>query len=153
LRLLLNDARNFHFFIVQRTLIQDVWRIPNRWVFVQSNRNASLPAPSEGAGIWTYDLPDAHPLSAASRNLTWPDVREIDAADQASLEARGAAAVAADLRVTSTLKVATGPFPAAGHADVLSLDDPDLGPVEKVIATRWALDLLGGNTSWDWEIV
>ncbi len=133
-----------------RTLVEDVWSIPSRWVFVQSNREPSTD-PTEGDGVFTYDLPDAHVLSAVSRGLVWPRVVAVDAADQASLEARGAVMVAADLRVSSTLRVTTGPFPAAGHADVITYDDPDLGVAEKVQAASWSLDLTGGDTSWVWE--
>lgn len=132
----------------ERTETADLWQLPNRWVFVQQNIAAE---PVAGAGRYQYDLPATDPMSAARRGLVWTRTVKLDVADQASLVVRGDIIVAADRRVSRTFQLATVPFPAAGHADVFTYDDPLVGAV-KVTARRWELDLGGADTKWTWEV-
>lgn len=146
------DAEDAHTTIVgtERRLLRDVWKTPNRWVFRQSNRPDGAPAPTEGDGIYTYDLPDEHALSAVSRGMVWPTVFDYEAATHNKLVELGDRRVAYDLRITSTLKVRTGPFPCAGHADVFTFL---AGSSRKVQAASWSFDLAGSDVTWDWEVV
>lgn len=134
----------------ERQLTEDTYAVPTRWVFVQQNRDLANP-PALNDGLYEYALPDADPMSAASRGLDWPRVAVVEAADQASLVARGNAAIAADRRVARKLTVTTAPFPLAGHADLFTYDDPDLGPAQLVQASQWELDVLGADMTWTWE--
>jgi hypothetical protein len=131
----------------KRARVQDVRKAPNRWVFRWSN------AP-DGTVTTTYQvtLPDEHPLSALNRGLDWPVVYDYEAASYAKLVELGDRRVAYDLRVTSSLKVHTGPFPCAGHADVFDFIDAEHG-LRKVQAALWSFSLDGSEVDWEWEVV
>jgi hypothetical protein len=136
-----------------RTVVQDVWAVPNKWVFRQSNRPAGAPAPTEGDGIYTVQNDVDGATSVTSRGLTWPSVIDFEAASQAVLVDLGNRRVTADLQVAQTFKVSTGPFPAAGHADVFTYRDVTAGADLKVQALTWAQDLSGDDTTWTWEAI
>lgn len=127
-----------------RTVIEDHWRQPNRWVFVQQNRDA---APAEGDGLYTVDLPS----EGSPAGLVWPEVVAVDAADQASLEAFGDRSVAARKRLTRTVRVDVGPFPP-GHADIYQYADAAFGS-QRVQAIAWEQNLADGMASMEWEVV
>jgi hypothetical protein len=135
-----------------RTVVADQWKQPNRWVFLWSNRPGGEQA-VEGDGMYVYDLPDSDPMSAANRGLVWTKVYKYEAASQDVLEAIGARRVADDQRISTQYRVGTGPFPAAGHADVFTYIDSAIGGSVKVQASTWELDLLGADMSWTWEAV
>lgn len=147
------NADDPHVTIVEegRTLTTDVSRTLNRWVFRQSNRPEGAPLASEGDGIYTYNLPAAHPLSAASRGLVYGDVFDYEAASQAKLVELGDRRVAYDLRVVSSLEVRTGAFPCAGHADLFEFVAD--GRTRRVQAARWSYDLSGSSVTWEWEVI
>jgi hypothetical protein len=136
-----------------RTLSEDVWGTPNRWVFRQSNRANTAPAPTEGDGIYTVVNQSDGPTSIDSRGLTWTSVVDFEAASQPVLVALGNRKVAADRHLTSRLKVTTGPWPCAGHGDVYAYSDLALGADRKVQAVRWGFDLSGSDVEWEWEVV
>lgn len=133
------DADSPATIVADRTVIEDGWQQPNLWIFLQANRTD---APSEGDGIFTVD--------ESGDGLAWPVQTTVDVADQAALEAFAARAVAASKRRASTLQVSTGPFPAAGHADVFAYRDRAVGEL-KVQATEWDFDLAGSDVRWTWE--
>lgn len=135
-----------------RTILADQWKTPNKWVFRWTNRPGGMSA-VEGDGIYTYNLPAAHALSATNRGLTWTSVVDYEAASQAVLTSLGDRRVAADLRVAKQVKVMTGPFPVAGHYDVFSYVDTAAGGTLKVMAQSWEHDLVGGDVSWVWEVI
>ncbi|MCU1677276.1 MAG: hypothetical protein JWM93_2034 [Frankiales bacterium] len=137
-----------------RTLVHDSWQVPNRWVFVQQNRASEAPAPTEGDGVYTVPPPGApHLPDQLGRDLDWPSVVHLDAADQATLVAQGDARVAADRRVATTLKVTTAPFPVVGHGDVYTYTDTALGSTVKVTSLMWTLDLLGADMTHEWSVI
>lgn len=137
----------------KREFIRDVWAIPNRWVFRQTNRPDGAPAATEGDGVYTYVLPPSHDLSAENRGLVWTSVVDYEAATQAALVALGDRRVAADLRATAKITVDTGPFPPAGHDDVFTYTDNEAGGSRKVVARAWSLPLDGSDMRWTWEDV
>ncbi len=106
-----------------RTQASDV---PNRWVFVRRGMDVAPPA---GAGL--YVVPNTTGLP------TRTVVVELDAPDQASLVAQGDARVAADRQVAVVLEGASAPSPVAGHFDVLTYADAELGADRKVLARSW----------------
>lgn len=131
-----------------RTRIEDVWKTPNRWVFIRSNGGTGV----EGDGVYTVVNQSDGPLSIDARGLVWTRVFEYEAASQAKLVALGDRRVAQDRRSTVGFKVTTGVFPAAGHFDLFDFRDPDMG-TRRVQAVRWELDVTGGDTSWEWQAV
>jgi len=136
-----------------RTLTEDVWSTPNRWVFRQTNRSSDAPTPTEGDGIYTRVNDTDGPTSITGRGLTWTAVVDYEAASHAKLVSLGDRRVASDRRVTTALKVWTGPFPGAGHFDVFTYSDAAAGGTRKVQATGWRMPFDGGNVEWDWEAV
>lgn len=136
-----------------RTVIEDVWGVPNRWVFRQSNRAVGAPAATEGDGIYTVNNVSDGPTSQDSRGLVWTSVIDYEAATQAKLVSLGNRRVASDLAVTSRYQVTVGPFPPAGHADIYQYVDSAAGVDRKVQLISFDLDLLGADTSMAWEAV
>lgn len=132
---------------IEAQVTRDEWGLPNRWIFVLRQ---SLNTPTEGFG--QYTVTDADGV-AKRGGLVWPVQVDLDAADQASLVTQGDARVAADKRVATTIVRETRPFPAVGHADVMTLVDPELGGTFTVQTAEWTQDLFGGNTSHTWQVV
>lgn len=129
-----------------RTRVQDRWKAPNRWVFVQRNLPGDPPpVPAEGAGIYT--------VPNSTGGLTRTRTVVLDAAGQDELVAQGDRIVANDRRVSTLLRVSTAPFPLAGHADVYSYTDADLGGTLKVQAVQWTEPLGAEDMTWAWEVV
>lgn len=136
----------------QRVLEYDLFKIPNKWKFIQQNRPEGSAAPTEGNGIYTVTNATGDVTSIDQRGgLVWTRTVRLDAADQTALVAQGDQIVAKDKNVLRTYKVKTGPFPAAGHMDIFRFKDLDLGTQGRVMATRWELNLSGSDMSWTWE--
>lgn len=144
------DADDEHLTIIgeDRTLSEDVWATPNRWVFRGKNFGTGV----EGNGVYTVVNQSDGPTSIDARGLRWTSVIDYEAASQAKLVSLGDRRVAADKRVTSMLSLTTGPFPAAGHFDVYQLNDSTIGS-RKVQARSWRMPLDGDDVSWEWETV
>lgn len=139
-----------------RSMVEDMWQTPNRWVFIQQNRDTEAPTATEGDGIYTIDNISDGPTSQEARGLIWPKpVQQLDAADQASLVAQGNAIAAKDKRISQTIEAVTGPFPAAGHGDVYLYVDNALGEAttRKVTSLSWTLDLLGADMKHEWAVI
>lgn len=133
-----------------RTVVEDVWGVPNRWRFL---RRDLLNTPFEGGGQYTVDNVNDGPTSQVALGRIVPRVEWLDAADQASLIVQGDAIVATDRRVSATLKLTTGPLPIAGHFDVAAYADTLAPAFTRLQATRWELPLTGGEMTWEWEAV
>lgn len=136
-----------------RTILQDTWATPNRWVFRNTTRPTGAPAATEGDGILTIVNQSDGPTSIDQRGLTWTSVVDYEAATQAKLVELGNRRVASDMQTTLKVDVTTGPFPGAGHYDVFSYVDAAAGGTRKVQASSWSLPLDGGNMTWEWEQV
>lgn len=135
-----------------RTVVEDMWRTPNRWVFIRTNMPEGAPPPAEGAGVYTVINQSDGPTSIDGRGMVWTKVYEYEAASQAALVGLGERRVSQDRRLVTTINAETGPFPLAGHADIFRLVDPKIR-ASKVQAINWEQDLLGGNTRWVWEAI
>ena len=133
-----------------REAIEDPWRAPNRWVFRWRNAPEGT-APADL--VYEYVLPDAEPMSAASRGLVYTSVVDYDAASRAKLVQLGDDRVAADRARSAQYEVTVGPFPACGHADVYTYRDAAAGVDRKVQLVTADVDLLGGPTRMTWEAV
>lgn len=145
------DANDEHISIVgeDREQVQDAWSTPNKWVFRWKNGGTGI----EGDGIYTVDESDTVNGDRLGRTLEWVSVIDYEAASQAKLVELGNRRVAADKRVVTTYELTTGTFPPAGHADIYTYADNELGAAQKVQAIRWKLSLNGGDTEWTWEVV
>lgn len=142
------DADDEHLTILgeERRMSEDVWKVPNRWVFRWTNGGTGV----EGDGIYTVDESDTVNGDWLGRTLVWTSVVDYEAASQAKLVSLGDRRVADDKRVTTMFDVTTGPFPGADHADVFTYRDVALGE-RKVQARSWSLPLDGGEMAWSWE--
>lgn len=137
----------------QRTLVSDVWSVPNRWVFRNTTRPEGAPPPTEGDGIYTVNNVADGPTSQQGRGLVWTSVIDYEAATQSKLRSLGDRRVATDRRQTAMLKATTGPLPAAGHADVMRIIDTAAGIDQKAQAVRWSMSLDGADMSWEFELL
>lgn len=136
-----------------RTITEDPWKVPNRWVVICSNPPEGT-TPTEANGyIQVRENLDDGPTSIQARGLEYPSVLSREAASVAKLAEITDRIVAADRRVITRLSYSTGPFPAAGHADVFDLRDAEAGVTSKVQALRWTVDSAGSDTLWTWEVV
>lgn len=145
------DADDAHLSIVgeDREQVQDVWDTPNKWVFRWKNGGTGI----EGDGVYTVDESDATNGDRLGRKLEWVSVIDYDAASQAKLVELGDRRVAADKRTVTTYELQTGTFPPAGHADIYTYADTELGAAQKVQAIQWKLPLDGGDMDWIWETI
>lgn len=139
----------------KRRVVSDVWKTPNRWVFVRTNLPDVHTSPAEGAGIYTVNNVSNGPTSQNSRGLIWSKTHEYEVASQEELVALGDRRVAADLRDTERFIVSTAPFPPAGHFDVFTFTDAEAtgGVDRRVQAAEWSYSLAGSDVSWQWEAV
>lgn len=133
--------------VEERLETQDLFDVPNVWVFVNTAR-AAASAPSEGDGLYTVTNPSNGPTSIDSRggdpNGRRPTVVPLQAADQASLVVQGDRIAANDQQTTGVIEMSTGTNPLHWHFDVGTLADPDLPPSpRKCVWGRWALPLRG----------
>lgn len=145
------DADDEHLSIIgeDREQVQDIWDTPNKWVFRWKNGGTGI----EGNGLYTVDESNVTDGDELGRSLVWASVVDYDAASQAKLVELGDRRVATDKRVVTTYKLQTGTFPPAGHADVYTYSDNELGAAQKVQAVQWKLPLDGGDMEWTWETV
>jgi hypothetical protein len=134
-----------------QVVVEDLWRAPNRWVFVQSNRPDNDP-PTDGDGIYVRNNVSVGPSSQDERGgLVWARRFEYEAASHDELVALGDRRVALDLRRVVTVSARTGPFPLAGHADVYRWRDSEDDFV--VQAVGWRYDLAGSDVEFELEVV
>jgi hypothetical protein len=138
----------------ERTLEQDMYRAPNRWVFWRSN-GVDGPAPTEGDGKYTVVNSTDGPTSVEARGgrvITRP--KPLDVADQPSLVRAGQQIVDNDMTVKRQLTLGVAPNPLHWHFDVVALNDPDLAsPGSTILVTKWTLPLDGGDGAQEWSVL
>jgi hypothetical protein len=137
-----------------RTVTEDPWKTPNRWVVICSNPPEGVTATEANGYIQVRENADDGPTSIQGRRgLEYPSVLRREAASVAKLSEITDRIVAADRRATKRAEYSTGPFPAAGHADVFDVRDAEAGITAKVQALTWTVDSAGSDTPWTWEVV
>ncbi|WP_435233373.1 hypothetical protein [Micromonospora aurantiaca (nom. illeg.)] len=138
-----------------RSVEDDYWSAPNRWVAVRSN-NVDGPPPVEGAGIYTWQNDTVGPTSVQARGgrvITAPILR-LDVADQAALIAAAQQRIDADMRRRSTIKLATSPNPLHWHFDRVAVADPEMGSaLLDALSTSWTLPLDRGDMTHEWSTI
>jgi hypothetical protein len=90
-----------------------------------------IPAPTEGAGVYTVDRSAGEPF--VRRRTVFLDV-----ADQAALVSEGDRIVAEDTQNVRVVSFDSGPLPL-GHFDVVNLRDDELGVWGKGQVRRWSI--------------
>lgn len=133
-----------------RTVTQDQWGAPNKWIFVQQDVDGT---PVEGAGIYTVvNQSDGLSSIDARGGLVYPQQITLAAADQPTLEALGDAQVTAARAVATTLSnFPTRPLPIAGQSDVVAYSDEAAGGYYLLQATGWTLPLDSGDMTWTFQ--
>lgn len=122
-----------------RTITEDVWKAPNWWRFVQSNRETT---PTEGAGVYTVQNINDGPTSQNSLGrVVRAPVQYLDVADHAALVSAGDRVVDEARQVFRSIELEIDPLPVMSHRDVFTLTDD--GVTEKLIAASWTLSLGG----------
>ena len=132
---------------------RDYFDAPNKWVALRTNMEDGVP-PVEGNGIFTYINQFDGPTSveARGREIVAP-MLHIEAADQASLQSQAFISINADIRLTTTVAIATTPNPLHWHFDRVLLVDPEVGPDIDALATKWTLPLDGEEMTHEWNII
>lgn len=150
----------------ERTVEQDYYEAPNRWVAVRSNSwtrtvtdgegnqvEEEIP-PTENNGIFTYVNETTGPTSVSARDgRIITRFLSIEAADQGSLVAAAQISIDADLRLSTNYEVSSFPNPLHWHFDRVILDDPELAELKDLLVTSWSLDLQGGDMSQQWSAI
>lgn len=137
----------------KRKVSYDFDRAPNRWVFYRTN-DTDGPAPVEGAGMYTYinqSQGDTSVDARGDRTITRPVGLEV--ADQASLVARAQITIDADMTVPTTVELDIAPMPLHWHFDLITVNDPGIGPTVDALVTSWTLPLGGGNGTQSWTLL
>ena len=136
---------------LRRRYTADYFNAPNRWVAVRTSDPDGLP-PTEGDGLYIYVNETDGPTStrARGRTITAPLI-QVDAASQAALVAAAQQRIDADMRLRTTVSLATAPNPLHWHFDRLALQDTALGQaVTDVVGVSWTLPLDGADMTHEW---
>lgn len=138
----------------ERTVTQDWFAVPNRWVAVRSNSGDEA-EPVEGDGIWIYQNDNLGPTSVDARNgRVVTRFLSIEAADHGSLMATAQASVDADMRLPTTVEVSVSPNPLHWHFDRLYVNDPQAGAPMDAVCTSWTYVLNGSDDMvQEWSVL
>jgi hypothetical protein len=121
---------------------QDLFEVPNRWVFVNQNDDT----PSAGSGLYTVVNQSDGVASTDSRGRTISKIVRVDAADQTALETIGDAVVINDRLPTLRVELTSGPVPLHWHETTLSVTAATVGLTGAALAEEsWRFDLLSGR--------
>jgi hypothetical protein len=132
-----------------RSVVQDLWGIPNRWRFI---RNDLATPPVESNGRYTRNNVSEGPSSQTSLGRVVPaDVMFLDATSQGDLQSQGDKIVAAAMRVAEVITLKVSPFPAAGHYDRFAYIDAALGVPRETQCRSWTLPLDGADMDFELE--
>lgn len=143
----------------------DLWGVPNRFLFIQSGLTFD-PVASDGSdGKYVIDnapsdskhyRPGSDQSAETGIGRIIRSVQHLSASGQTDLITQ-AEAIFTDLFADAeTIQIATAPWPCAGHYDVFRYADANLPRVDsrKVQAQSWELPLDGiGNMTWNTSVV
>lgn len=118
----------------------DLWKVPNKWVLIYSEADyTSLMA------TYTNSNP-ASPTSTVNRERTIVDVRQVDAADQDTLDALAQRYAAEASQVYEQVPWGSANMPMHEHMDTYSLTYSRLGISDRYTETSWEMQLKAGAT-------
>jgi hypothetical protein len=134
-----------------RTVVNDLWSLPNWMTFV---RNGLTTTPVNGSGMYVVSNWSNGPSSVDSveRIVKGPTVY-LDAVSQDDLEIQGDRLFAAATRTSEVITAKVSPFPAAGHFDQVTYNDPDLGIPRRAQCRSWSLPLSGEDGDYILEVI
>jgi hypothetical protein len=113
----------------------DLWAIPNRWLLTVTDPDLEALTAN-----YTNDNPDS-PTSTVSRGRVIVDHREVEAADQESLNAQVLRIAQESTQQYRKIEFFTGLMPIHSDSDVYTFVYSKLGVSEKFIETEWILPL------------
>lgn len=116
----------------------DLFSVPNRWVLYVSE-----PDREPLTAVYTNENPNS-PTSTVSRGRIITDFREVDAADQATLDARAERLAFESSQAYNHVDLPTGLIPFLSDSDVVTLKHTTLGIEAKYLMTGWEMDLKAG---------
>lgn len=139
---------------VTRQSTQDLFDVPNQWVFIMDNLTA---APIEGVSQFTYTDNDPNsPGSYTNRQRIFGVVDYVTAVDYPSLQTAAFQQIVLDMSPAEQITFQTGPFPLAWYRDCIAINDPNLAnvpplysPQRTTVGVTWELPLdNSGDMSW-----
>jgi hypothetical protein len=134
-----------------RSVYQDVYDVPNQWVYVMNNLTA---APVEGSTKFTFTDIYTPVTSVAARGRIIRKVVSVDAIDFNALLVAAVKGIEEDLHPTEAFAISTFPLPLLWHRDLISYKDPVLGTIgplfleeRRTMVSAWQLplDVVSGN--------
>lgn len=130
------DTADANTTVLAARLSKDTFHVPNWWTF-------RLDDPStDQAVLYVRENRSDGPTSFEGRGNRWvPDVRPLDVADRATLEAVGDRIVDETKRLQRQVEVSVQPNPLHWHFDVVNFVDDDLGVSGRWQVTDWSLDV------------
>ena len=117
----------------------DLFEVPNKWVLVVSEADRLALS-----STYTNSNP-ASPTSTVSRGRTIVDYRQVEAADQAALDAMAARLAFEASQVYEQVEFETGIMPMHSDSDVLNLKFAALGLDAKYSEVGWEFELKAGG--------
>lgn len=132
---------------------QDVYGMPNRWVFINGAFNDGTDQPVEGAGVFIYQNDTIGVGSVDARGgRVITRLETIDASSQEDLEASAMRSINSQMSVLLKYAVETGPNPLHWHFDVISFTDGAVngGTTTRLLETDWSLNLTEGSMAHAW---
>ncbi len=132
-----------------RSVLEDSWKVPNRWTFRWTNPpDGTLLADQSTVIVNQSD----GPLSVDGRGRTKRVTIDYEAASRAKFLSLATDRVASDRAVSRRVELNTGPLPVAGHADIVKIIDSAAGLSGKAQAVSWSLPLDGADMTWNLEL-
>lgn len=116
----------------------DLFNVPNQWVLIVSEPDRSVLK-----SIYTNSNPDS-PTSTVSRGRTIVDYRQVEAADQTTLDDLAARLAFEASQVYEHVRLETPIMPFHSHNDVIQLYYAKLGIAFKYSEQSWSFELRPG---------
>jgi hypothetical protein len=114
----------------------DLFDIPNQWVFYTSEAGSAVPLRS----VYTNSSASSQ-LSTVNRGMTIVDYRQVEAADQATLDGLVQRAAVDAMQVFETVSWQSWLQPMHAHMDSYTLVYSGMGINGKYRETSWSMDL------------
>lgn len=126
----------------------ETYGVPNQFVFYSSNVGAGVVSPVEGAGVVYRTNQSVGDSSVNARGWDLVAVFEVDAADQAALEAYADRVFVELVSPARSLCVSVAPQPLPWHRGTVDVSLAGLGiEAERFLVRSWVLPLDGRDAS------
>lgn len=145
----------------QRKVKQDIWSVPNRWVFLltESQKAGVDEFFVEGVNQFTYeDHDEKSPTSITNRGVVLPKTISSPANSYETMVSAAYRQIVADMAPAETMSFKTHIYPMAFRDDVVLYRDsklleipPGITPWRSGLVTKWRL-ILDGSDDMDWDL-